>query len=189
MAEEKTEKTGEIKSDKLYEGDLSYGTVRKNPILQPILEINSLYESHGFMVQKATTDYESLMKEINEMLRLNSDYSSTMIVAKFQQILLAAKQTIHAQDLQRIFMKKAMNEMVKINGKYFTPVDEIKDENEEVIRSLDEIIKKKKPESELPKEIELDEVDEVEKIKKEKKEKKEAIKEEIIWDQDQPEAT
>lgn len=143
--------------DQLYERKLDYEEIKQNPILQPVAEANSTYKSHGLNVQMAMSEFIRLKEEIEKMIELNDDYSQTIIVAKMQAIIMYARQVIHSQDLQREETKKVVNDMIRINEKYFV-LKEKENYSEKQFPILDEIIQKKEEKEEDKEEKEFDEL-------------------------------
>lgn len=93
---------------------LDFKSIKENPVLKPIANINNTYENLEVIINRALWDYTNDKKQIDDMIQVNPKYSETIILSKFQNILSHVKQIIHAQDIQKDNMKDAINEMIKI---------------------------------------------------------------------------
>lgn len=122
---EETKEKFEEKIDKLYEKNLTYEEIISKPILQPILEVNSVYESQGLVVNRATFLYKQNLEEINEMFKKNKTYLQTIIIGVVQQLLNNAEQIIHSQDIQRDNLKRTIKRMLDIVEKNYTKNSDI----------------------------------------------------------------
>lgn len=147
---------------KIYDGDLDFNTIKDNPILKPIAEINETFINLELMINKALAEYEELQEEINKMVEDNPVYSETMLMSKVQNFKVLVKQIIFSQDLQKTNMIDKINEMVGI-------VDEEYDirGNEEIIikpKTTEKLEETKKAHTETPKEEQKEDV--FEKLKK-----------------------
>ncbi len=127
MAEtEKPDELKEIKADKLYDGELTYDEIKNNPILHPIFEVYTIYESMGQFVQRSVAEYDRIKLDIQERIKENTTYSQTMLVAKLSELITHSTNVIFSQDVQRRNIKQAMNEMVKLVKQYYEPKEESK---------------------------------------------------------------
>lgn len=113
-----TEET-QIKIDKIYEKEIGFEDIKDNPILQPISEIKSNYESHSLMIAKATIEFTETKKRIDEMIEKNPVYSECIIIGEFKDLIRNMKDVIHSQDIQREFLKQAINKMLNNSQKYY----------------------------------------------------------------------
>lgn len=109
--------TGTIRTqiEPLYnEKSLDFNTIKNNPVLKPLSEINNGYVNMELLINRALWEYQENKIQIDNMIEANPKYSETIILSKFQSILGYVKQIIQAQDIQKENMKRAINEMVKI---------------------------------------------------------------------------
>lgn len=106
------------------EKNLDFETIKNNPILKPLGEINNGFVNMELLINRALWEYQEDKKQIDEMIESNPKYSETIILSKFQSILNHVKQIIQAQDIQKENMKRAINEMIKIVGKEYGILNE-----------------------------------------------------------------
>ncbi len=156
MAEDDLDADKEIsKITSIYEGELDFNTIKDNPILKPIAEINETFVNLELVINKALIDYQEIEDEINKMVEENPVYSETMLMAKIQSLKVNVKQIIHSQDLQKANMKVKINDMIKIA------------EEEYDLRGTEDIIQPEpKPETTEETKKEIPEEDVIKKLKK-----------------------
>lgn len=106
------------------EEKLDLDSIRKNPILKPISEINNSFQNFELLINRALWDYQQDKTAIDGMIEANPKYSETMIMAKVQSILGHIKQIIHAQDIQKENMKSVIRDMIKITREEYAPLQE-----------------------------------------------------------------
>lgn len=139
----------------IYTGDLDFNTIKENPILKPIAEINETFINLELMINKAFIEYQEIEEAINEMIKENSVYSETILMSKIQLLKNNVKQIIYSQDLQKTNMKSKINEMIKIvEEEYdvrrdeeeiiFDPKEKEKDKKTEVTEDEEDTFKKLK---------------------------------------------
>ncbi|CAK0756844.1 hypothetical protein CCP1ISM_60029 [Azospirillaceae bacterium] len=199
---DKEDELGQIKEDVLYSGELNFEEIKNNPILQPILEANTIYKSMGLSIQRSLSEYVRLMAEIQDMINKNPTYSQTQIVSKLQELIMHSKNVIHSQDIQREIIKKAMNDMVVNNKNYYEPrerdlASQFKEGLEDLksgrVRKIEQVEMEKEPDlqsyvkSEIKKVMSIPEVEEPEidlsAPKKRGRPRKYPIKKEITEDE------
>lgn len=120
----KTRKIKEQEIDSIYEGLLDFESIKKNPILKPVSEINKTYINFELIINRALWEYQQDEEKINAMIEENPIYSETQLMAKVQSMKNSVKQIIHSQDLQKENMKNAINDMITIVGKEYGPIDD-----------------------------------------------------------------
>lgn len=108
--------TGTIRTqiEPLYNEKLDFNTIKNNPVLKPLSEINNGYINMELIINRALWEFQENKIQIDGMIEANPKYSETIILSKFQNILGYVKQIIQAQDIQKENMKRAINEMIKI---------------------------------------------------------------------------
>lgn len=92
--------------------DLDFETIKNNPILKPVSEINNTHENLEHQCNRALWEYNRVKEAINEMVNINPKYSETILMAKVQELLIFIGQLVHAQDLQKKDMRKCIREML-----------------------------------------------------------------------------
>lgn len=106
------------------EKNLDFETIKNNPVLKPLSEINNGYVNMELLINRALWEYQENKTQIDEMIESNPKYSETIILSKFQNVLNYVKQIIQAQDIQKENMKRAINEMIKIVEKEYGVLSE-----------------------------------------------------------------
>jgi len=160
MEDEDTEKDLQ-KINAIYEGDLDFNTIKSNPVLKPIAEINETFVNLELMINKSLIEYQEIEELINKMIEDNPVYSETILMSKIESLKNNVKQIIHSQDLQKTNMKTKINEMIRIVEEEYEPRGE-----EEIISSPEKVSSPKiKEKIEEPEESEND-GDVIEKLKK-----------------------
>lgn len=106
------------------EKKLDFRTIRDNPVLKPLAEINNGFVNMELLINRALWEFQEDKTTIDEMIEINPKYSETMILSKFQSLLGHVKQIIQAQDIQKENMKRAINEMVRIVDKEYGVLNE-----------------------------------------------------------------
>ena len=106
------------------EKNLDFETIKNNPVLKPLAEINNGYVNMELLINRALWEYQENKIQIDAMIEANPKYSETIILSKFQNILNYIKQIIQAQDIQKENMKRAINEMIKIVEKEYGVLNE-----------------------------------------------------------------
>jgi len=101
------------------ESKLDFDTIKKNPILKPIAELNNSYINFELLINRALWEFGEDKEAIDSMIEANPKYSETILLGKIQSILGHIKQIIHSQDIQKQNMKNAINEMIKIVGENY----------------------------------------------------------------------
>jgi len=112
------------------EEKLDLDTIKTNPILKPLAEINNSFVNFELVINKALLEYQEDKAKIDTMIEVNPRYSETIILSIFQRILGHIKQIIHSQDIQKEDMKKAIKEMVKITKSEYGLLQEQSEEDE-----------------------------------------------------------
>ena len=127
---------------------LDFKSIKANPVLRPIANINKTYENLEIIINRALWEYEADKKQIDQMIQANPKYSETIILSKFQSILSHVKQIIHAQDIEKDSLKEAIQEMIKISEEEYGVLQE-----EEFDKDKFEKIQKKEKHEEIPEEL------------------------------------
>ncbi len=98
---------------------LDFDSLKKNPILKPISEINETFSNLHLTIIKAVLEYEEEYKKLQELEEINPRYTNTVLMVTIKNMVTIIKTIIHSQDLQINNMKKAMSEMIDINSSKF----------------------------------------------------------------------
>lgn len=114
----------EITLEYIYSGDLSFDSIRDNPILKPISEVNKNYCDLHITATKAILEFEDEYKKIQELEIINPRYTNTVLMATIKNIITSLKTVVHSQDLCDIGMKSVINEMIGISGSKYKLMDD-----------------------------------------------------------------
>jgi len=98
---------------------LDFDSLKKNPILKPISEINETYSNLHLTIIKAVLEYEEEYKKLQELEGINPRYTNTILMVTIKNMVTIIKTIIHSQDLQINNMRRAISEMIDINGSKF----------------------------------------------------------------------
>jgi len=124
------------------EEKLDFETIKKNPILKPVAEMNNSYINFELLINRALWEYGQDKEAIDKMIEANPKYSETIILGKIQSILSHVKQIIHSQDIQKENMKKTINEIIKIVKENYGLLEEEETEPSESLKEPEEVIEK-----------------------------------------------
>jgi hypothetical protein len=103
------------KIEPIYPGDLDFKSIMENPILKPLAELNRTYVNFELIIHKALNEYEEEKKMVDDMVAKVPKYSETIFVGRIQNMIREMKTLIHAQDVQKEAMKRAIAEMIDIS--------------------------------------------------------------------------
>jgi len=147
--------TIDTKIEPIYEGDLSFESIMKNPILKPLAELNKIYVNFELIIIKALQEYEEEKKIIDGMIEKVPKYSETIFVGRIQNMIREMKTLIHAHDVQKESMKKAIYEMININQDNYRLImrgldTAVPKESVRMPKIIKEIEKKPEPKKEFP---------------------------------------
>ena len=123
---------------------LNFEAIKKNPVLKPLAEMNNSFIDMELIINRALYEYQENKAQLDGMIELNPKYSETIILNKFQNAINHVKKIIHAQDIKKENMKRAINEMIRIVGQEYGVLSE---EQPDLIDSTKEDIQKKPEEA------------------------------------------
>jgi len=127
----------EIKLEYIYnEKNLDFDSIKNNPILKPISEINKNCCDLNLTSIKGVLEFEEEYKKLQELELINPRYTTTVLMTTINKIVNIIKTIIHSQDLQIISMKKTINEMVCINDDKYKLIDNEKEKIEKIREDL-----------------------------------------------------
>ncbi len=164
------------------EEKLDLDTVKTNPILKPLAEINNSFVNFELVINRALLEYQEYKEQIDAMIQINPRYSETIILSKVQSMLGHIKQIIHSQDIQKEDMKKAIKEMVKIVKSEYGLLEEQSKEDELKPKAEEKTTEEQKAKEEVDKEAQETE----ETPEKEKTIYSELVEKEIPVPKDKP---
>lgn len=122
----------EIKLDYIYERLLDFDSIKDNPILKPISEINKSYCDRHIVITKGVLEFEEEYKRLQEMESINPRYTNTVLMALIKNMINIIKTIIYNQDLCDSSMKSAINEMIDISESKFKLIDNEKERMEKL---------------------------------------------------------
>lgn len=99
----------------IYDGGLDFKSIMENPILKPLAELNRTFVNFELIINKALNEYEEEKKMVDDMVAKVPKYSETIFVGRIQNMIREMKTLIHAQDVQKEAMKRAIAEMIEIS--------------------------------------------------------------------------
>jgi hypothetical protein len=139
ISEESMERRGDIKG--IYEDEnLTFDKIRKKPILKPISEINKTFINFELLINRALTEFLRIKETIDKMVESNPRYSETILMQRVQQLIMYSKEIIHAQDIQKDNMIKAIGEMIRIVDKEYGILEEnFVEELDKTLKDSDDI--------------------------------------------------
>ena len=105
------EEYSEKEIDPIYDGDLS---VKNNPILGLVAEMNQSFITTQKLLDKSDWDYKQNKKEIEEMIQLMPKYSQTIIISVLQKLVMHADQSTFLGRQQQEILKKGIQDMIEI---------------------------------------------------------------------------